>query len=396
LTEEKKMTDFSDRLSHNLAKLPPYLFARIDELKVDALAKGVDLIDVTVGDPDKPAFPSIVRSMKQALAVPENHQYPSYVGKLSFREAVAQWYESRFGITLDPKSEVLTLIGSKEGIGHIPFAFLDPGDVTLVPDPGYPVYAAATIMAGGDPYSLPLEKKNNFLPDFDRIPPEVLKKAKLLFLNYPNNPTSATADVGFFEQVVDFARRAGVVVCHDNAYSETFFEATPPPSFLEAVGAREVGVEFHSLSKIYNMTGWRLGFVVGNASVISALGRIKTNIDSGAFGAIQDAGIAALTGDQKPVEKMRRLYKRRRNALCKGLRRLGLKLTRPKATFYVWCEVPKGYTSETFCVHLLEKAGVLCTPGNGFGDSGEGYVRFALTVDVPRLEEAVERIGATL
>jgi LL-diaminopimelate aminotransferase len=390
------MTDFSDRLSRNLSKLPPYLFARIDELKEEALAKGADLIDITVGDPDKPAFPPIVRSMKQALAVAENHQYPSYVGKLSFREAVAQWYESRFGVVLDPRSEILTLIGSKEGIGHIPFAFLDPGDVALVPDPAYPVYAAASIMAGGEPYSLPLEKKNKFLPDLDRIPREITERAKLLFLNYPNNPTSATADIGFFEQVVDFARRTGVVVCHDNAYSETYFETTAPPSFLEADGAREVGVEFHSLSKIYNMTGWRLGFVVGNASVISGLGRIKTNIDSGAFGAVQDAGIAALTGDQKPVERMRRLYKRRRNALCKGLRRVGLKLRNPKATFYVWCEVPKGHTSESFCVHLLEKAEVLCTPGHGFGRHGEGFVRFALTVDVPRLEEAVERIGSVI
>jgi LL-diaminopimelate aminotransferase len=390
------MTDFSDRLAGNLVKLPPYLFARIDGLREEALANGVDLIDVTVGDPDKPTFPAIIRSMKQALGEVENHQYPSYVGKLSFREAVAGWYETRFGVSLDPKSEVLTLIGSKEGIGHIPFAFLDPGDVSLVPDPAYPVYAAATIMAGGEPYSLPLEKKNGFLPDFDRVPGEIVKRAKLLFLNYPNNPTAATADMDFFDRVVDFARRTGVVVCHDNAYSETYFEAAPPPSFLEAEGAREVGVEFHSLSKIYNMTGWRIGFVVGNSSVISGLGAIKTNMDSGAFGAVQDAGIAALTGDQRPVERMRRLYKRRRNALCRGLRRIGLKFSRPKATFYVWCEVPKGYTSESFCIHLLEKAAVLCTPGHGFGTHGEGYVRFALTVEVPRLEEAVERIAAVL
>ncbi len=390
------MTDFSHRLSLNLAKLPPYLFARIDGLKEEALAKGVDLIDITVGDPDQPTFPPIIRSMKKALADTENHQYPSYAGKLGFREAVSRWYQSRFGVTLDAGKEVLTLIGSKEGIGHIPFAFVDPGDVTLVPSPAYPVYAAATIMAGGEPYYLPLEKRNGFLPDLDSIPQEVAEKAKLLFLNYPNNPTSAVADLDFFGKVVEFARRTGVIVCHDNAYSENYYEGDPPPSFLQAPGAREVGVEFHSLSKTYNMTGWRIGMVAGNASVIKGLGKIKTNVDSGAFGAVQDAGIAALLGDQKPVERMRRLYKRRRNAFCKGLRKLGLKLTKPKATFYVWCEVPKGYSSESFCVHLLEKAGVLCTPGNGFGEHGEGYVRFALTVDVPRLEEAVQRIGNAL
>jgi LL-diaminopimelate aminotransferase len=390
------MTDFSGRLSKNLAKLPPYLFARIDELKAEALAKGVDLIDVTVGDPAKPTFPPIIRSMKQALADTGNHQYPSYVGKLSFRQAVADWYKERFGVELDAASEVVTLIGSKEGIGHIPFAFLDPGDVVLVPDPAYPVYAAATIMAGGEPYAMPLEKKNGFLPDLGKIPADVAERTKLMFLNYPNNPTSAVADVAFFEKVVDFAKKTGIIVCHDNAYSEMYFEKTPPPSFLEAADAKSVGIEFHSLSKTYNMTGWRLGFAVGNASVINGLGKIKTNIDSGAFGAVQDAGIAALTGDQKPVDRLKRLYKRRRNAFCKGLRSIGLKVSRPKATFYVWCEVPKGHTSESFCIHLLEKAQVLCTPGHGFGDYGEGFVRFALTVDVPRLEEAVERIGRAL
>lgn len=390
------MTDFSGRLSKNLAKLPPYLFARIDDLKNEALGRGIDVIDMTVGDPDRPTFPAIIRSMKKALGELENHRYPSYVGKISFREAVASWYESRFKVRLDPKLEVITLIGSKEGIGHIPFAFLDPGDVALVPNPAYPVYTAATLMAGGEPHMMPLEKKNRFLPDFERIPGDVASRAKLLFLNYPNNPTAATADSAFFEKVVDFARRTGVVVCHDNAYSETYFDGTPPVSFLEADGARDVGIEFHSLSKIYNMTGWRIGFAVGNASVIEGLGKVKTNIDSGAFGAVQDAGIAALRGDQKPVERMRRLYKRRRNVFCRGLRSLGLKFNRPKATFYVWCEVPGGHTSESFCIHLLEKAGVLCTPGHGFGEYGEGYVRFALTAEVPRLEEAIERISSAV
>ncbi|HWR98153.1 MAG TPA: LL-diaminopimelate aminotransferase [Candidatus Methanoperedens sp.] len=390
------MTDFSPRLARNLAKLPPYLFARIDALKAEAKAKGADLIDVSIGDPDQPTFKHIVKEGKAAAAVLENHQYPSYAGKPSFRAAVAQWYQARFGVALEPATEVLTLIGSKEGIGHIPFAFLDPGDVVLVPDPGYPVYNAATILAGGEPHMLPLTKKNDFLPDLDAVPPEVTRRAKLLFLNYPNNPTAAVADLAFYRKVVDFAQRTGVIVCHDAAYSEMYYDGAKPPSFLEVEGAKEVGIEFHSLSKTYNMTGWRVGFAVGNASVIKGLGHIKANVDSGAFGAVQDAGIAALTGDQRPVEKMRRLYQKRRNVLYRGLRRLGLKLKKPQASFYVWCEVPAGRTSESFSSLLLEKAAVVCTPGNGFGAHGEGYVRFALTVDAARLEEAVERIGKVL
>jgi LL-diaminopimelate aminotransferase len=390
------MTDFSPRLAKNLAKLPPYLFARIDALKARARETGADLIDVSVGDPDQPTFKHIVRAGKAAAGEPENHQYPSYAGKLSFRSAVAAWYRERFSVELDPATEVVTLIGSKEGIGHIPFAFLDPGDVVLVPDPGYPVYGAATILAGGEPHVLPLLKKNDFLPDLGAIPEEVARRAKLLFLNYPNNPTAAVADLEFYRRIVDFARRTGVIVCHDAAYSEMYYDGAKPPSFLQVEGAKEVGIEFHSLSKTYNMTGWRLGFAVGNASVIKGLGHIKSNVDSGAFGAVQDAGIAALTGDQKPVEKMRRLYQKRRNTLYRGLRRLGLRLKKPQASFYVWCEVPSGHTSESFSTLLLEKAAVVCTPGNGFGAHGEGYVRFALTVDVPRLEEAVERIGKVL
>jgi LL-diaminopimelate aminotransferase len=309
---------------------------------------------------------------------------------------VAQWYQARFDVALDPATEVLTLIGSKEGIGHIPFAFLDPGDVVLVPNPGYPVYNAATILAGGEPYMLPLTKKNDFLPDLDGIPEDVARRAKLLFLNYPNNPTAGVADLAFYRRVVDFARRTGVIVCHDAAYSEMYYDGAKPPSFLEVEGAKDVGIEFHSLSKTYNMTGWRVGFAVGNASVIKGLGHIKANVDSGAFGAVQDAGIVALTGDQRPVEKMRRLYQKRRNVLYRGLRRLGLKLKKPQASFYVWCEVPGGHTSESFSSLLLEKVAVVCTPGNGFGVHGEGYVRFALTVDAARLEEAVERIGKVL
>jgi len=391
------MTDFSPRLAARLAKLPPYLFARIDALKAEARARGMDLIDVSIGDPDRPTFPAIVRAGKAAAADPANHQYPSYAGKRAFRAAVAAWYDRRFGVAgLDPDREVITLIGSKEGIGHLPFAFCDPGDAVLVPDPGYPVYGAATILAGGEPHLLPLVKGNGFLPDLDAVPPAVLARAKLLFLNYPNNPTAAVAGPEFFERVVAFARRTGVIVCHDAAYSEMYYDGVRPPSFLATEGAREVGVEFHSLSKTYNMTGWRLGFAVGNASVVAGLGRIKSNVDSGAFGAVQDAGIAALEGDQRPVERMRRLYQKRRNVLYRGLRRLGLKMKKPTASFYLWCEVPRGHGSESFSTLLLEKAGVICTPGNGFGPTGEGYVRFALTVDAPRLEEAVERIGKVL
>jgi LL-diaminopimelate aminotransferase len=332
--------------------------------------------------------------LKEAAADPANHRYPSYSGMHDFNAAVARWYQQRFNVDLDAKSEVVTLIGSKEGLAHVPLAFINPGDVALVPSPAYPVYSIGTQFAGGEPYFMDLVKANQFLPDLGAIPPDVVKKAKMMFINYPNNPTAAVATREFFDAVVAFAENHGVIVCHDAAYSEMAYDGFRPMSFLEVPGARSVGIEFHSLSKTYNMTGWRIGFAVGSADVISGLGRIKSNIDSGAFQAIQIAGMAALKGDQTCVEEMRKTYRRRRDMLVDGLRSIGFSVERPSATFYLWIEVPKGYTSAGLTSRLLTDAGVVTTPGNGFGAAGEGYVRMALTVTRERMREALERIAA--
>ncbi|HHN64821.1 MAG TPA: LL-diaminopimelate aminotransferase [Nitrospirae bacterium] len=382
--------------ANRLKRLPPYLFARIDELKEEALRKGTDLIDISIGDPDLPTPDHIVEAMKRAVEKPEHHKYPSYAGMLSYREAVARWYKGRFGVDLDPALEVLSLIGSKEGIGHIPLAFVNPGDIVLCPTPAYPVYSIGTIFAGGEPYYMPLKEENRFFPDFSSIPEDVLKRAKMMFLNYPNNPTSQTATVEFFKEAIEIADRYDIIICHDNAYSELYFDGKKPISFLEVDGAMEVGVEFHSLSKTYNMTGWRIGFVCGNRQVISGLGKIKTNIDSGVFQAIQEAAIVALGSDESVLDRLRSVYQERRDVFVDGLQSIGLDVNRPEATFYVWAKVPGGFTSESFTVHLLEKAGILGTPGNGFGEPGEGYIRFALTVDAGRLGEAVSRIRDAL
>lgn len=382
-------------LAERLSQLPPYLFAEIDRLKGEALRRGVDIIDLGVGDPDQPTPPHIVKKLQEACANPAYHRYPSYQGMTSMREAVAGWYERRFGVSLDPATEVVSLIGSKEGIAHLPLAFVNPGDSTLVTDPGYPVYAIATLFAGGTPVTVPLRAEDGFLPDFDSIPKKDLDGARILFLNYPNNPTSATADVAFYTRVVEFAASHGIIVVADSPYSEVTYDGYRAPSFLEAPGAREVGVEFHSLSKTYNMTGWRCGFAVGNAQVIAGLGKIKTNVDSGIFEAVQVAGIEALEGDQSCVDGMRKLYAERRDAFVPGLRAAGIKVDPPRATFYVWAPVPKGYTSAGFAGHLLEKMGIVATPGNGFGPGGEGYIRFSLTVDKARLDEAVSRMQKT-
>ena len=387
------MVDYSKKVSRKRDMLPPYLFARIDQLKKEAEEKGVEVIDLGVGDPDRPTPKHIMQVMDVSLRKHENHQYPSYVGKLSFREAVARWYKERFDVDLDPEREVLTLIGSKEGIGHIPFAFLDPGDVCLVPNPGYPVYRACTLLAGGEPHDMPLIRENGFLPDLEGIPGEFILRAKLMFLNYPNNPTSAVADMDFFTGAVRFARENGIALCHDAAYSEIYYsEDDRPRSIMEVEGAGDVAVEFHSLSKTYNMTGWRIGFVVGNADIISALGKIKSNIDSGAFGAVQDAAAAALNGNQACVAALREIYQRRRDIFYLGLKKAGIQLDIPKATFYVWIPVPQGHTSESFSTLLLEKAGLVTTPGVGFGSYGEGYVRVSLTVAEEVLREAAERL----
>lgn len=384
------------RLAQRIAQLPPYLFAEIDRAKKEVRARGVDLIDLGIGDPDTPTFPHIVRKMQEAAENPAYHRYPSYEGLPAFRQSVARWYRSRFGVALDPDTEVVSLIGSKEGIAHISLAFTDPGDVNLVPSPGYPVYNIGTLFAGGTPYFLPLTRESGFLPDLDAIPNDVAKRAKLLFLNYPNNPTAAVAGREFYERVVAFARRHNVIVCHDAAYSEIYFGG-PPMSFLEVDGAKDVGIEFHSLSKTYNMTGWRIGFAVGNAGVIGGLGKIKTNVDSGLFEAIQIAGIEALEGDQAPQAALREMYRARRDVLIGGLRSAGFDVVAPEATFYVWIPVPAPHTSSAFAKLLLEKVGVVATPGNGFGEAGEGYVRMTLCLPEGRLQEAVERIrGAKL
>jgi LL-diaminopimelate aminotransferase len=384
--------EFADRVRN----LPPYLFAAIDKMKRDALAKGVDVIDLSIGDPDIPTPVHIVEAMKKAVENPAHHRYPSYEGMLSFREAVTRWYKKRFGVSLDPHKEVLSLIGSKEGIGHIPLAFVNPGDAVLVPSPGYPVYPVSTLFAGGEAYLMPLVEKNCFMPDFSVIPANVLKRAKLMFINYPNNPTSTAAPKGFYEDVVAFARKHGIIVCHDAAYSEIYFDGKKPMSFMEVEGAGEVGIEFHSLSKTYNMTGWRIGFAVGNSDVLAGLGKIKTNLDSGVFQAIQEASIVALGTDDDVLSAIRKTYQARRDALFEGLQALGFDLVKPEATFYLWAKVPVGYDSSGFVAYLLEEAGVLGTPGNGFGAPGEGYIRFALTVPVERIKEAVERIRRIL
>lgn len=375
-----------------IEQIPPYLFAEIDKKKGEMRKKGVDLIDLGIGDPDLPTPGPIIERLKKAAEDPGNHHYPSYEGMIQFRQAVANWFERRFHIAFDPKTEVLTLIGSKEGIAHIPLAFVNPGDYVLVPSPGYPVYRVSTLFAGGTPYFLPLIKENGFLPKLSEIPAEVAERSKLLFINYPNNPTAAIAERPFFEEVVAFARRYGIIVCHDAAYSELAFDGYRPLSFFEIEGAREVGIEFHSLSKTFNMTGWRIGFAVGHSEIVSGLGRIKTNIDSGLFQAIQEAGTEAFNHFDTPIPKTIRIYEGRRDVMVKGLREMGLEVDSPRATFYLWIQVPRGYTSSQFATLLIEQAGIVATPGNGFGEAGEGYIRMALTVDESRLQEAIERL----
>jgi LL-diaminopimelate aminotransferase len=379
-----------------LRKLPPYLFKEIDRKKSEMKAKGVDIIDLGIGDPDLPTPAHIIEAMQEAVSDPSTHRYPSYSGMLEFRGAVAEWYNNRFGVRLDPEKEVLALIGSKEGIAHLPLAFINPGDVALVPSPGYPVYHTSTLFAGGEPYYMPLYRQNGFLPDLKAISEEAAKRARVMFINYPNNPTAAVADIRFFEKVVEFAREYKILVCHDAAYSEVAYDGFEPPSFMQAEGAKKVGIEFHSLSKTYNMTGWRVGFVVGNEEAIDGLGAIKSNIDSGVFQAIQVAAIKALRRDQSCVREMTRIYQQRRDLMIKGLREAGFDLETPKASFYLWIRVPKGYTSTQLATKLLER-GVVVTPGNGFGEPGEGYFRIALTQRKERLEEALGRIkSATL
>jgi len=378
-------------LARRMKTLAPYLFADLDRKKNEALAKGVDVISLTIGDPDLPTPPEIVKAGQAALENPANHKYPSYAGSPAFKKAAADWMQRRFSVELDPQSEITALIGTKEGIGHLPFALVDEGDVVLCPEPGYPVYAIATRLAGGEAYNLPLLAERDFLPDLDAIPAEVLRKTKALWINYPNNPTGACAGQEFLVKAVELAREHGFVLCADCAYSELTFDGYRPPSVLELPGAREVAVEFHSLSKTYNMTGWRVGFVAGNSQVVGALAKLKSNLDSGVFNAVQEAGIAAMNLWPGHLDELMATYRGRREVLVNGLRTAGYEPPTPQATFYVWMPVPGG-DDQQFANRLIEEVGVLVTPGSGFGESGAGYVRLTLTQDEKRMQEVVERI----
>ncbi|MDQ7828265.1 MAG: LL-diaminopimelate aminotransferase [Armatimonadota bacterium] len=380
--------------ARRLERIGAYLFADLDRKQEALQAQGVDVINLGVGDPDLPTPEHIVAALAEAARDPRTHRYPPYAGTREFREAVAAWYRRRFQVDLDPEREVLALIGSKEGLAHLPWALVNPGEATLVPDPGYPVYRAATILADGEPVTVPLRAERGFLPDLSAIPSATARRARLLFLNYPNNPTAGVATLAFFQEVAAWAREHGVLVVHDNSYSEIAYDGYRPPSFLQADGARAVGIELHSLSKTYCMTGWRVGFAVGNADALGALGRLKTNVDSGVFVAVQRAGVAALTGPQAPVAERVAVYQRRRDRVVEALTALGWTPPRPRATFYVWLRAP-GASGAAFAAEVLERTGVVLTPGRGYGEEGEGYVRLSLTTPDDRLEEALDRLRRT-
>jgi LL-diaminopimelate aminotransferase len=380
------------RTAKRIEKLPPYLFAEIDRKVAEARAKGADIISFGVGDPDLPTAPHVIEALNAAAADPATHRYPSYTGMPAFRESIANWYEKRFGVKMDADDQVQPLVGSKEGIFHLPVAFIDPGDVALIPDPGYPVYETGTILAGGEPHLLPLLPGNDFKPDLGSIPADILERARVLWLNYPSNPTSAVVDLAFFEEAVAFCKKHDLLLAHDAAYTEITFDGYVAPSVLEVDGAMDVAVEFHSLSKTYNMTGWRIGWVAGAPHAIEALKRLKTNVDSGIFDAVQRAGIAAIEGQQDYLEECVDRYRHRRDLLCDGLKSMGVEIEPPKGSIYVWTPVPEGHTSETYTKHLLDEAALVVAPGTGYGPSGEGFVRFSLTISDERLEEGVERL----
>ena len=382
-------------LADRLASLPPYLFAEIDRVKAEVAASGKDIISLGIGDPDLPTPDFIIDALDKAARKPVNHQYPSYVGLLSFRQAVADWYKTRFGVQLDPNTEVVSLIGSKEGIAHFPLAYINPGDLALVASPNYPVYGVACEFAGGTVEYLSLTEENDFLIDLDAIDSDTWKKTRMIFVNYPNNPTAATAPRSFYEKLVEKAKEFEVIVVHDAAYTEIYYDPSDKPlSIMEIPGAKDVAIEFHSLSKTYNMTGWRVAMAVGNPSLVKGLGKIKENVDSGIFQAVQEAGVAALKHGEPHAAKFRDIYRERRDAVIAALDKAGIECRIPKAAFYVWSKVPKGFTSADFVTKLLRETGVVCTPGNGFGAPGEGYFRISLTVDSDRLREAVDRIAS--
>jgi len=379
-----------------IKNLPPYLFAEIEK-KVEFIRnQGKEVIDLGIGDPDLPTPDFIIERLYNEAKRPENHRYPSYRGLAAFRKAVTAWYEKRFGIRFDPDREVVSLIGSKEGIAHFAWCLVDPGDIVLASDPGYPVYKISTMLAGGIPLELPLLKKNQFLPDFSMFPESVLARTKLVYINYPNNPTAATVDREFFRDVVKLAYTYDFAIAHDLAYSEVSYDGYQAPSIFEVDGAREVAIEFHSLSKTFNMTGWRVGFAVGNQKLIEALGRVKTNIDSGIFNAIQWAGVEALGRTQEVLDWILPIYTRRRNLVVDVLQSCGFNCERPRASFYIWVSVPQGHTSMSFAELLLEQAGVVVTPGIGFGKYGEGYIRISITSPEEILAKAMDKIKKAL
>ena len=382
------------RTSKRIEQLPPYLFVEISRKIAAKRARGEDVISLAIGDPDLPTPRHILDRLHQAAEVPANHRYPESDGLPELRRAIARWYQRRFAVSLDPDTEVLPLIGSKEGIGHIALCFIDPGDVALVPDPAYPVYAVGTMFAGGECHYLPLTDENGFLPDLDHVPASALRRAKVLWLNYPNNPTAAVADLGFFQRAVEFARRQDLAVLHDGPYSEVAFDGYRPVSFLQATGAKDVGLEFHSLSKTYNMTGWRIGMAVGNARMINALMRVKSNLDSGIPQAIQEMAIAALEGPQDCIAEHNRIYQRRRDKLCAVLQEMGLRVRPPQASLYIWAQLPGGYKSGDFAARLLDEASVVVTPGRGYGPAGEGYIRLSITTPDDQVDEALNRLKA--
>jgi LL-diaminopimelate aminotransferase len=381
-------------LAKRLNRLPPYLFVEINQKIAELRARGEDIISFAIGDPDLPTPSNIIEYTCKTARDPTNHRYPETAGLPELRQAIAEWYERRFGVTLDPDEEVLPLIGSKEGIGHMALCFIEPGDLALVPDPGYPPFSLGTILAGGEPYFMPLKEENEFLPDFKAIPDEVADKAKLMWLNYPNNPTSAIASLDFFEKAVHFAQQHDLAICHDAPYTEVAFDGYKPPSFMQIARAKEIGVEFHSLSKTYHMTGWRIGMVVGNAGIVDALFRVKSNLDSGIPQAIQYGAIEALRGSQEHIAEHNAILQRRRDKLLKVLNEIGLKARMPKATFYIWAKIPQGYTSMDFTKKLLDEAGIAVTPGTGYGKEGEGYIRLSLTISDNRLEQGMDRLVA--
>jgi LL-diaminopimelate aminotransferase len=381
------------KAAKRITELKPYLFVEINKKIAEKKARGEEVISFAIGDPDIPTPPHIIKKLCEQAENPENHRYPESAGLPELSQAIAGWYGKRFGVSLDPETEVLPLIGSKEGIAHIAFCYLDSGDTALVTDPGYPVYAISTGLAGGKPYYLPLKEENGYLPDFNGISDNILKSAKMLWINYPNNPTAAVADIDFFNRVVEFAKKNGIIVCHDGPYSEVAYDGYQPVSFMQADGAREVGVEFHSLSKSYNMTGWRIGMVVGNAEVIAALRTLKSNLDSGIPQAIQYMAIEALSGPQDCIAEHNAIYQRRRDLVVEVLNNIGLDAEKPKASLYVWARVPEGFNSVDFTADLLDQVGVAVTPGVGYGENGDGYVRLSLTISDAALVKGLSRLS---